>query len=271
MNMKKACGMRIGFAANLEKAGAAAHRDDLMRVARAEGVDCVYYQTADALLQETHLPNFLVVIGGDGSILRYVPPAARHGVPIVGVNLGRIGFLTEITAEDFPSALQQLASGGYTVEERMMLSASVDGGEARDCLNDVLVFKSSFSGIAQVDVSVDGMRVGTVFCDGIVAATPTGATGYSLSAGGPVIAKGLDAIVVTPICSHTLHIRPIVSAPDARWEFCVCGKGFVATDGMKLQTVESGERIVVTRAARRARFVNLREKNIFDLIRDKLN
>ncbi len=263
--------MRIGFAANLEKAGVAAHRDELMRVARAEGVACVFYQTADALAQETRIPDFLVVIGGDGSILRYVQPAARLGVPIVGVNLGRIGFLTEIASDGFGGALKQLMSGAYAIEERMMLAASVDGGEARECLNDVLVFKSSFSGIAQIDVSVDDMDVGTVFCDGIVAATPTGATAYSLSAGGPVVAKGLDATVVTPICSHTLHIRPIVSAPDARWVFRVSGEGFVATDGMKMQTVGTGQRVVVTRAQRRAKFVSLHEKNIFDLIKIKLN
>lgn len=263
--------MRMGFAANLEKIDAAAHRDRLMRAAQSAGIECVYYESADALARETRSPDFLVVIGGDGSILRYVPGAARLGVPIMGVNLGRIGFLTEIPTDGFETALQKLMEGCYRIEERMMLCASVEGGETRACLNDVLVFKSSFSGIAQVEVSVDGMAVGSVFCDGVVAATPTGATGYSLSAGGPVIAKGLDATVVTPICSHTLHVRPIVSAPDARWEFRVSGAGFVATDGMRMQTVKNGEAIVVTRAERRARFVSLSEKNIFNLIKNKLS
>lgn len=262
--------MQIGFAANLDKAGIAAHRDRLMRLAEDAGCTCAYYETADALLHEREKPDFLVIIGGDGSILRFVPPAAILGIPIVGVNLGRIGFLTEIAVDDFTEALARLQTGDYAIESRMMLAASVNGALPHICLNDVLVFKASYSGIAQVEVSVNGMDVGTVFCDGIVAATPTGATGYSLSAGGPVVATGLDTIVVTPICSHTLHVRPIVSAPDAMWTFSVSGNGLVATDGMKIAEIKTGERITVTKADESAKFVVFREKNLFDLIKKKL-
>ena len=262
--------MRLGFAANLDKAGVAARRDELMDVARSAGIDCTYYETAEALSQEKQSPDFLIVIGGDGSILRYIPPAVKHDIPILGINLGRIGFLTEIAAAEFPKALAGLTEGSYTVTERMMLSVCVDGGAPVECLNDVLVFKSSFSGIAQVEVSVDGMEVGTVFCDGIVAATPTGSTAYSLSAGGPVVAPGMDAIVVTPICSHTLHIRPIVSGAEAKWVFTVSGAGFVAADGMKIHSVTSGQRICVSSASRRAKFIQFEEKNLFELIHSKL-
>ena len=262
--------MRLGFAANLDKAGVAARRDELMDVACRAGCGCAFYETAQSLFTEPQPPDFLIVIGGDGSILRYVPPAAKHRIPILGVNLGRIGFLTEIPVDGFSQALAGLSRGDYTIKERMMLSVSVDGGAPVECLNDVLVFKSSFSGIAQVDVSVDGMDVGTVFCDGIVAATPTGSTAYSLSAGGPVVAPGMDAIVVTPICSHTLHIRPVVSGPEAKWEFAVSGEGFVAADGMKIHSVGSGQHICVTSAKRRAKFISFEEKNLFGLIRSKL-
>lgn len=263
--------MRIGFGANLGKPGIAAHRDELVRLAEAAGCECRFYQAADDLAQEAQKLDFLVIVGGDGSILRYASAAANAGIPILGVNLGRIGFLTEIGMAAFHEALAKLAAGAYTVEERMMLSVCVDGGAPCNCLNDVLVFKRSFSGVAQVDVSVDGMAVGTVFCDGIVAATPTGATAYSLSAGGPVVANGLDAIVVTPVCSHTLHVRPIVSAPDAVWTFCVAGRGFVAPDGMRMRDVETGERVLVTAAKQRARFVSFEHKNLFDLIKNKLS
>ena len=262
--------MHLGFAASIEKAGVAARRDELMEIARQANVSCTSYETAEALMQESCPPDFLIIIGGDGSILRFAQPAATHGIPILGINLGRIGFLSEVASDGFELALPRLMCGDYTIQERMMLSATVNDGEPMECLNDILVFKSSFSGVAQVDVSVDGKDMGTVFCDGIVAATPTGSTAYSLSAGGPIITPELDAIVVTPICTHTLHIRPVVSGPESRWVFTVTGEGIVAPDGMKMRSVQTGEQIVVTRASRRAKFISLSEKNLFHLIRSKL-
>lgn len=262
--------MRIGFAANLEKEGVAPHRDAMMRCAADAGLDCRFYASVEDLETEAAKPDCLVVIGGDGSLLRYARPAAMRGIPILGVNLGRIGFLSEIVTGEFPEALMRLQRGDFAIMERMMLSARVNDGAPSICLNDVLTFKHSFSGIAQIDVSVDGMEVGTVFCDGIVAATPTGATGYSLSAGGPVVAPELDAIVMTPVCSHTLHIRPVVSAPEAKWTFRVNGKGVVAVDGMRAYAVATGDVIAVTRADVRAKFICLQKKNVFNLIRKKL-
>lgn len=262
--------MRIGFAANQEKAGVQTHRDSMIRHACDAGFDCRFYASVEEVEEEAQLPDCLVVIGGDGCLLRYARPAAVRGIPILGVNLGRIGFLSEIVTDEFPEALARIGCGDYAVTERMMLSARVNDGQPSICLNDLLTFKHSFSGIAQIDVSVDGMEVSTVFCDGIVAATPTGATAYSLSAGGPVVAPGLEAIVVTPVCSHTLHVRPIVSAPDANWMFRVAGKGAVAVDGIRTHSVQMGDVITVTRAGVRARFISLHEKNVFSLIRKKL-
>ena len=262
--------MRIGFAANMEKDGVEAHRDSMMRFASEAGLECRFYASADEVEADASKPDCLVVIGGDGCLLRYARPAALCGIPILGVNLGRIGFLSEILTGEFPDALLRLQRGDYAIMERMMLSARVNGGAPSICLNDVLTFKHSFSGVAQIAVSVDDTDVGTVFCDGIVAATPTGATGYSLSAGGPVVAPGLDAIVVTPICSHTLHFRPVVSAPEANWTFRVIGKGAVAVDGMRAYAVATGDVIEVTRADVRAKFISFERKNIFSLIQKKL-
>lgn len=262
--------MRIGFAANLEKEGVLPHRDSMMRYAAEAGYDCRFYASVDELALETNRPDCLVVIGGDGCLLRYARPAAVAGIPILGVNLGRIGFLSEIVTDEFAAALRRIASGDYAILERMTLSARVNDGEPAICLNDVLTFKHSFSGVVQIDVCVDGMDVGTVFCDGIIAATPTGATAYSLSAGGPVVAPGLDTILVTPICSHTLHFRPVVSDAESKWEFRVNGKGVVALDGMRTDAVATGDVISVTRGDVRAKFISLTSKNIFSLIRKKL-
>ncbi len=262
--------MRIGFAANLEKEGVQSHRDSMLLYASEAGYDCRFYASVEELAAEDEKPDCLVVIGGDGSLLRYARPAAVKDIPILGVNLGRIGFLSEIVTEEFAEALQRIKNGDYTILERMTLSARVNDGTPAVCLNDVLTFKHSFSGVAQIDVRVDDTDVGTVFCDGIIAATPTGATAYSLSAGGPVVAPGLDTIVVTPICSHTLHFRPVVSAAESNWEFRVNGKGVVALDGMRTDAVMTGDVIKVTRADVRAKFICLHNKNIFSLIRKKL-
>ncbi|MEG1883811.1 MAG: NAD(+)/NADH kinase [Clostridia bacterium] len=263
--------VRIGFAANLDKEGIAAHRDDLLRIADAFGCDCAVYDTVAALDAERNIPAFLVVIGGDGTLLRFAHPAAIKRIPILGVNLGRIGFLSEILTDEFGSALKRLATGDYHVEERMMLSGRVNDGATFLCLNDALVFKNSFSGTAQIEVAVDGMPVANVFCDGIIAATPTGSTAYSLSAGGPVIAPGLDSIVITPVCSHTLHVRPIVAGADSVWTFHVLGDGFVAADGMKMTDVARNDCIMVTRAEETAKFIRFSEKNVFELIKQKLS
>lgn len=263
--------MRIGFAGNLDKQGIAEHRENLMREAADSGCDCFAFDSADAVRLAAETPDFLVVVGGDGSLLRYAAVAAEKNVPILGVNLGRIGFLSEIAAGEFRQALERLKRGDYRVEERMMLLLCVNGEERAHCLNDVLVFKQSFSGTVQVEVTCDGQPVGCVFCDGIIASTPTGSTAYNLSAGGPVVTQNLDAIVVAPVCSHTLHIRPVVSAPDAVWTFRVGETGFVAGDGIRLSAVRPEDVVSVTRSSRKAAFIRFREQNIFELIQRKLS
>ncbi len=262
--------MRIGFAANLTKDGIAAYRDAMASAACELGYDCTVYEDAAQIQTDSNPPSFLVVIGGDGTLLRYARPASEREIPILGVNKGRIGFLSEILVDEFREALLRIGRGDYRVEERMMLESRVNGGRTVNSLNDLLVYKASFSGTAQIAVSVDGMQVANVFCDGIIAATPTGSTGYSLSAGGPVITPGMDSIVVTPICSHTLHVRPIVSGPGSVWNFRILGEGFVASDGMKTETVNSDDLITVTGAQSRTKFIRFGEKNVFELIKQKL-
>lgn len=263
--------MRIGFAGNLEKQGIAEYRAELMKQAESAGHDCKAYYSNDEIKHAEHAPELLVVVGGDGSLLRFAAVAAERNIPILGVNLGRIGFLSEIAAEDFSNALERILSGDYQLEERMMLCCCVNGCECAHCLNDVLVFKQSFSGTIQVSLSCDGKDVGNVFCDGIIASTPTGSTAYNLSAGGPVIAQSLEAIAVTPVCSHTLHVRPVVTSADAVWSFRVNETGFVAGDGIKLQSVGPEDSITVTRSERRVKFIRFSEQNVFELIHRKLS
>ncbi len=262
--------MKIGFAGNLEKEGIAEYRVRLMEQASALGEKTVALDSIAALIAEQPAPDLLVVIGGDGTLLRFAAIAAQMNLPLLGVNLGRIGFLSEIALDEFPEAMMKIQRGDYRVEERMTLLCSINGAPFASCLNDVLITKQSFSGTIQIDMYCDGQSVGSVFSDGIIASTPTGSTAYNLSAGGPVVTQNLDSIVVTTVCSHTLHIRPIVSAPDAIWTFHVNGEGFVSGDGIKLSRVNPNDCISVTRSDRRVRFIRFREQNVFELIRQKL-
>ena len=262
--------MKIGFAGNLEKEGIAEYRVRLMEQASALGEKTVALDSVTALIAEQPAPDLLVVIGGDGTLLRFASVAAQRDIPLLGVNLGRIGFLSEIALNEFSEAIVKIQRGDYRVEERMTLLCSINGAPFASCLNDVLISKQSFSGTIQIDMYCDGQSVGSVFSDGIIASTPTGSTAYKLSAGGPVVTQNLDSIVVTTVCSHTLHIRPIVSAPDAIWTFHVNGEGFVSGDGIKLSRVNPNDCISVTRSDRRVRFIRFREQNVFELIRQKL-
>ena len=263
--------MKIGFAGNLEKDGIAEFRVRLMQQAEALGEEAVIINSADELVKQLVSPELLVVIGGDGTLLRYASAAAQCDIPLLGVNLGRIGFLSEIALDEFSSAIEKIQRGEYRVEDRMTLLCSINEAPFASCLNDILISKQSFSGTIHIDIFCDDQPVGSVFSDGIIASTPTGSTAYNLSAGGPVVTQNLDSIIVTAVCSHTLHIRPIVSAPDAVWSFRVNGEGFVAGDGIKLRNVNPDDRINVTRSNLRVRFIRFSEQNVFELIHKKLS
>lgn len=263
--------MRIGFAAYLNKNGSACVREKLVHCAQDAGVDCAVYDDAEAIKADPSAPDVLTVVGGDGSLLRYAHAASERNIPVLGINQGRIGFLSEIAADEFPAALKKLKDGAYSTEQRMMLACRIGACAELFCLNDFMVFKQSFSGIAQIEIELNEMRIGTVYCDGIIVATPTGSTAYTLSAGGPVIAPGLEAIAVTPVCPHTLHFRPFVASPDDRVRVRVIGRGIVSADGMDKVPVGTGDEIVITRARRSAQFIRFGQKNVFELIQTKLS
>lgn len=231
------------------------------------------FSCLEATETDTEVPpgtDAIVVIGGDGSLIRAAHLACRNNIPLMGVHCGRVGFLTELTEETFPEALRRFAAGDYRESVRSMLAISINGKPPVSCLNDVLVFKSSFSGVAQLDFAIDGNRVGALFGDGIVVATPTGATGYSLSAGGPIVANGLDAMLITPICPHTLHIRPVVASMDSVVEISVSDNCFVASDGDEIAKLQKGDVLSITRSCDTTRILSFTDRNPFRLIAEKL-
>ena len=261
--------MHLVFAVHTGKASLVSVCRRLMDAAEAEGVSC-------SLLQEDGIPDqkdetAIVAVGGDGNFIRTAQIACRCGVPLFGVNCGRIGFLTEWTEESFPEALHLLREGRYAIQERAMLAVAVNGEHLRDCFNDLMVYKHSFSGVMKISLEINGQNAGDLFGDGLVVATATGSTGYSLSAGGPIVADGLEATVVTPICAHTLHFRPVVCSMDSSVEITMDAKGVLAADGDRFRSVSRGDHITVTRSAQVTKLMTFRNRNLFRLISEKLN
>ena len=260
--------MQLVLIANPARVEAQSTADRIREAAGRAGIRCIAPpEGTDRVPDGT---DAIVVVGGDGSVIRAAHLACRNDLPLMGVRCGRVGFLTEISEEGFPDALRRFQQGDCFETVRSMLDVSINGGEPVPCLNDVLVFKRSFSGVAQLDFSIDGNRVGTLFGDGIVIATPTGATGYSLSAGGPIVADGLDAMLITPICPHTLHIRPVVASMDSTVRVYVSDNCFVASDGDEITKLQKGDVLSVTRSSYQTRILSFEKRNPFRLIAEKL-
>ncbi|HEX6048483.1 MAG TPA: NAD(+)/NADH kinase [Gemmatimonadaceae bacterium] len=220
----------------------------------------------------------LLTLGGDGTLLRGARLLAGRPVPILGINLGRLGFLTSCGRDETELALRRLAAGDYLAERRMQLEArSLDGaGGVRKrwfALNDVVLHKGGFARVLHLSVSADGDPVGTYAADGIVFSTPTGSTAYSLSAGGPVVMPTLESILLTPISAHTLAIRPLVLAADVELRVQADDgpeELLVTVDGQVGTTFAVGETLLVRRADRYALIVRFPGSSFFSVLTRKL-
>ena len=214
--------------------------------------------------------DFVVTVGGDGTILRAVSSAAGRTIPVLGVNLGRVGFFSEIAAESFEEALGKLLSGEYRIERAAMISCVVNGESLGSMLNDFSIHRQELASITHIDLLVDGDPIGDVMADGLIVATPSGSTAYTMSAGGPVVAPKLDCILVTPICPHSLTVRPIVASGDSEIRVrvkCTCR---LSGDGRNIRVLVPGDEAVFVKSDISAGFVRFGKRNIFRLIREKL-
>ena len=222
----------------------------------------------------------LITFGGDGTLLRGARLLGGRETPILGVNLGRVGFLTTATRESLDSALDSLVTGKFEIERRQALRAAIRDaeGETRStqmAMNDVTVHKGGVARVIRVNVFIQGDNVGPYSADGIIVATTTGSTAYSLSAGGPIVVPGVEAIIVTPIAAHTLAVRPlvvpatyrIVIEPIAGWSDDL----LVSFDGQTGTTLAPGESVDVCRADHRVCLIRLGGDGFFGRMRQKLH
>jgi NAD+ kinase len=220
--------------------------------------------------------DLIFALGGDGTLLVAVHAVARadRETPIFGVNLGSLGFLTQVGADELPAVLAECRIDGFTVRGRMMLSASVEKrGAAAVALNDIVIRNGAASRMLSFEARVDGDVITRFAADGLILATPTGSTAYTLSAGGPVVMPGVEAIVATPICPHTLSIRACMIPPGAvvEIEMLSCDDDtLVGADGDRLCSVSAGDTVVVRRAEREARLVEIGQHSYYEILGRKL-
>lgn len=218
--------------------------------------------------------DVLLSFGGDGTMLRTAHRC--NGTPILGVNMGRLGFLTKVEVSELESVLTRIEAGDYGVEERMTLSVESDadlGTVPTWALNDVVADKSGTTSMIQVEATVDGRVLNTYWADGLVIATPTGSTAYALSVGGPILVPGTEAIVVAPIAPHTLTARPIVLPCDAVLDLVVQTRDHpfaFACDGVST-ILDGGVRFRIQRSSRTVQLVTLPDRDYFGTIRSKLS
>ena len=221
----------------------------------------------------------MLTLGGDGTLLRAARIDEEHPVPILGINLGRLGFLTCCPAEMMEDALRRFASGDYVVESRMTLDARVRDIEGTErahwrALNDVVLHKGGFARVVTMRVEANGEAVARYSADGVVLATPTGSTAYNLSAGGPVVFPTLETILLTPVSAHTLALRPLVLPPTA--EITVRAEDgpeelLVTVDGQVGATFAIGETLVVRRSAHSVPIIRFGGGSFFATMREKLH
>jgi len=221
-------------------------------------------------------PDFALVLGGDGTLLSAARAVAHEGVPILAVNLGSLGFLTEVPLNELYVALEAVDKGQCPVEERSVLDCRLIRNEQcitqNFALNDVVVNKSAISRLVEFDLYIDGNFVFQYKADGVIIATPTGSTAYSLAAGGPVLMPSVDAFVVTPVCPHSLTHRPLVVTETSQIELRVeTGEeqAFLSIDGQIGLPVQQGDRVFCQRAGHKVKLMRLR-RTFFDVLRNKL-
>ena len=235
------------------------------------GVD---YMEPDAAIR---FADLAVVLGGDGTMLRLARVAALHEVPMLGINVGHVGFMTELEPSEL-GEMEKLFTDEYSIDSRMMLQVSVIRNQRvvyeNDALNDVVVAKGTAFRVVSVSILADDKEVTRFNGDGVIVATPTGSTAYGLSAGGPVIEPSAENTAVIPICAHALTAKSFVFAPERRITLAAACEGgsevFISTDGGQSFAVRPDDRVVITRSPLRTRLVRLKGLSFYQILQQKL-
>jgi len=221
--------------------------------------------------------QFLISLGGDGTLLQAAREGAPYGIPVLGVNFGRLGFLCEIEREDVFEALEKILRQEYSIQERLMLRAVVRrSGEENNitqfALNDVVFLRENTDGVITLQINLSGEPSVSYPADGLIVATPTGSTAYSLSAGGPIISPDVQGILLTPLAPHTLSARPMLVPDQENLEILLTSgeQCLVTFDGRNSIRIHSGERVMINKALIKAQLIRLGNRSFSKVVREKL-
>lgn len=219
--------------------------------------------------------DLIIALGGDGTMLRAAAIVGSSGIALMGINLGRLGFLTQSSPENLDNALEMLASKQYSVEKRMALVCSIKSSRKQwHALNDIVISRELISRVITLKVFINNNYLTSYTADGVIAATPTGSTAYSLSAGGPILTPDNENILLTPICPHTLTNRPLILSKETRIKILLHsseGEGLITIDGQTVFPLRKGEQLTIKRSSNPINLITFDNLSYFTILRQKLN
>jgi NAD+ kinase len=230
------------------------------------------YSTSEELISKAF---YMICLGGDGTMLETVTLIRKSGIPLLGVNTGRLGFLSSVNKDDLQKALKQLLREKFTLDKRELIEiagCSTWFKEVNYALNECTIHKKESSSMINIDTYVDGIFLNTYFADGLIVSTPTGSTAYSLSCGGPIMMPDSDNFIITPIAPHNLTVRPIVISNNKEMTFKVTGRSddFNVSLDSRSAVIPSGSEIKIRKANFRINLINLEGQNFFTTLRNKM-
>lgn len=284
--------MTIAVYARSTKDNHSAYIEQIYTILKAENVELIIHEPYYNFLKENYNFNikldtysnseqliskafYLICLGGDGTMLETVSLVKNSGIPVLGVNTGRLGFLASVNKDDLTKALQQLLKEEFTLDKRELIE--INGcancfGDVNYALNEFTIHKKDSSAMIHIDTYIDGVFLNSYFADGLIVSTPTGSTAYSLSCGGPIMMPDSDNFIITPIAPHNLTVRPIVVSNNKKLSFKVSGRSDsfnIALDSRSAQ-IPSGPEITIKKADFRINLINLEGQHFFTTLRNKM-
>ncbi|MFC1725041.1 NAD(+)/NADH kinase [candidate division KSB1 bacterium] len=277
--------MKIGIYGHSEKKQVVDYSSELLEILCEKNIQCFVEKKLGLKLksfkdlnfvEETELPDYVdlfIVFGGDGTVLRLTGIAKGKNIPILAVNAGKLGFLTDLSPEELPENIDKIIKGHYPIEERIMLEGSV-GNLTIHALNDIVINRGGYPRIIKIGIDIGEHHFNTYYCDGIIIATPTGSTAYSLSSGGPIIHPSLEAVLISPIATHSLSARHVVIPTNKIINVTVLSEDISSelhADGQKISILSPNAQLKIKISDNTVKLIRIGSKNFFDVLRNKLN
>lgn len=279
--------MRFGLIVNLKRVGGKEAIRAIVKWAEDNDQEVILCDDLGKVIEEpmplsclddiAGLVDVLVSMGGDGTLLASARSVGEIGTPILGINLGSLGFLTQLTPQQLVVALDRIVKGDYNITERMLLQADVDGAEELNypyALNDIVLDNGPVARLLDINLRSNGEDVATYKADGLIIATPTGSTAYNLAVGGPIVHPTLEAMVASPISPFSLTTRPTIFPPDVALELTITTEdreAILTLDGQVSVNLRCKQTVRISRAEHRVKFITFPENSYYDLLRNKLH